>query len=243
MAFTFARSFIPAFAAATALALAACGGDSGASDGRSEFEREGDFAKGSPDAPVVMIEYGSTACGGCAAFHEGVHPTLNRYIEDGTLRLVFREMLTGSAELALAGFMMARCVPEDRYFDILDVLFEQQQAIFMAAQRGQARQQFQTIARSAGLSDDQFRACMSDESAVEAINDANQRAARDGINATPSFIINGERVEANRAPDGSGVIYFAGTTPIEDEQGFVPAQFTGDTFSRIIEYFQSRAGE
>uniref|UniRef100_UPI003D1C65AF DsbA family protein n=1 Tax=Glycocaulis sp. TaxID=1969725 RepID=UPI003D1C65AF len=118
--------------------------------------------------------------------------------------------------------------------------FEQQQAIFMAAQRGQARQQFQTIARSAGLSDQEFRACMSDESAVDAINESNQRAARDGINATPTFIINGERVEANRAPDGSGVVYFAGNAAIEDDQGFIPAQFTGDTFSRIIEYFRSR---
>lgn len=243
MAFSLARNLVPAFAAAAALALAACGGNSGAADGRSEFEREGDFAKGNPEAPVVLIEYGSTACGGCAAFHEGVHPTLNRYIEDGTVRLVFREMLTGSAELALAGFMLARCVPEERYFDILDVLFEQQQAIFMAAQRGQARQQFQTIARSAGLSDQEFRTCMSDESAVTAINEANQRAAREGINATPSFIINGVRVEPQRAPDGSGVVYFAGTTPIEDEQGFVPAQFTGDSFSRIIEYFRSRAAE
>ncbi|MFC4724924.1 DsbA family protein [Glycocaulis abyssi] len=240
MAFDFARKLVPAFAAATALALAACGGNSGASDNRSEFEREGDFARGSADAPVVFIEYGSTACGGCAAFHHGVYPTLNRYVEDGTVRLVFREMLTGSAELALAGFMLARCAGEERYFDVLDVLFEQQQAIFMAAQRGQARQQFQTIARSAGLSDQEFRACMSDESAVDAINESNQRAARDGINATPSFIINGERVEANRAPDGSGVVYFAGNAAIEDDQGFVPAQFTGDTFSRIIEYFRSR---
>ncbi|KPP83194.1 MAG: Periplasmic thiol:disulfide interchange protein DsbA [Oceanicaulis sp. HLUCCA04] len=243
MAFDFARTLVPAFAAATALALSACGGNSGAADDRSTFEREGDYARGSVDAPVVMIEYASTACGGCAAFHAGVYPTLNQYIEDGTLRLVFREMLTGSAELALAGFMLARCSGEERYFDVIDVLFEQQQAIFMAAQRGQARQQFQTIARSAGLSDEEFRACMSDESAVEAINAANQQAARDGINATPSFIINGVNVQANRAPDGSGVIYFAGDTPIEDEEGTVPAQFTGDSFSRIIEYFRSRAEE
>lgn len=243
MAFDFARKFVPALAAATALTLAACGGNSGAADSRSEFEREGDFAKGSPNAPVVMIEYGSTACGGCAAFHAGVHPTLSRYVEDGTVRLVFREVLSGSAELALAGFLLARCVPDERYFDILDVLFEQQQAIFMAAQRGQARQQFQTIARSAGLNDQQFRACMSDEANVTAINEANQRAAREGINSTPSFIINGVRLDANRAPDGSGLVYFAGNTPIEDEQGFVPAQFTGDTFSRIIEYFRSRDEE
>ncbi|MGY6531656.1 thioredoxin domain-containing protein [Glycocaulis sp.] len=242
MAQSFTRRILPALAAGAALMLAACGNSNGA-QGQTEFEREGDRAKGALDAPVVMIEYSSVACPGCAAFHANAHSTLERYIEEGTLRLVFREMLTGSAELAMAGFMLARCVPEERYFDIVDVLFEQQQAIYRAAQRGEARQHFQTIARSAGLNDQQFRACMSDEAAVEAINQSNQQAARDGIGSTPSFIVNGVRLEPGRAPDGSGVIYFAGTEPIEDEQGFVPAQFTGDSFSRIIEYFRSRAAE
>lgn len=241
MALSLTRA-LPALAASAALMLAACGNSNGA-QGQTEFEREGDFAKGSVDAPVVLIEYSSVACPGCAAFHAGVHSTLERYIEDGTLRLVFREMLTGSAELAMAGFLLARCVPEERYFDIVDVLFEQQQAIYRAAQRGEARQHFQTIARSAGLNDQQFRACLSDEAAVTSINESNMRAGREGINSTPTFIINGVRLDANRAPDGSGVIYFAGSEPIEDEDGFVPAQFTGDTFSRIIEYFRSRASE
>lgn len=237
------RSFVPAVALAIALSVAACDGTSGDTDGRSPFEREGDRAKGSPDAPVVMIEYLSVSCGACAAFHANVQPTLERYIAEGTLRLVYREMLTPPAELVLAGSLLAHCVPEDRYFDMVGLLLEQQQAIFAAAQRGQARQQFRSIARSAGLSDEQFRACMSDEGAVAAINESNQRAGREGIDGTPSFIINGERLERNRAPDNSGVVYFAGTTPIEDEQGFVPEQFTGDTFSRIIEYFRSRAEE
>ncbi len=242
MALSFTRRAFPVLAASAALLLAACGGSNGA-QGQTEFEREGDFAKGSVDAPVVMVEYSSVACPGCAAFHAGVNPTLERYIEDGTLRVVFREMLTGSAELAMAGFMLARCVPEERYFDVIDVLFEQQQAIYMAAQRGEARQHFQTIARSAGLSDQQFRACLSDEAAVNAINASNQQAARDGINSTPTFFFNGLRVEPQRAPDGSGVVYFANGQPIEDADGFIPAQFTGDTFARIIEYFRSRASE
>lgn len=243
MTFDPPRSVLSAVIAALALTLAACGGNTGANEARSEFEREGDQAKGSTDAPVVMIEYLSVSCGACAGFYANVTPTLERYVADGTLRLVYREMLTPPPELALAGFLLARCVPDDRYFDMVGVLLEQQEAIFMAARRGEARQQLQTIARSAGLSDEQFRACMSDEAAVAAINEANRQAGRDGIGVTPSFVINGVRLETGRAPDGSGLVYFAEGQPIEDEQGFVPEQFTGDTFARIIEYFRSRASE
>lgn len=243
MTSSLSRPLLSAIAAALALTLTACGGSTGADETRSAFEREGDRGKGSASAPVVMIEYLSVSCGACAGFHTNVNPTLERYIADGTLRLVYREMLTPPPELALAGFLLARCVSEDRYFDMVGLMLEQQQAIFMAARRGEARQQYQTIARSAGLSDEQFRTCMSDEGAVAALNEANQQAARDGIGVTPSFVINGVRLESGRAPDGSGLVYFAGGEPIEDERGFVPEQFSDDSFSRIIEYFRSRAAE
>ncbi len=243
MALSFTRRALPVIAASAALLLAACGGSNGA-QGQSEFEREGDFAKGAVDAPVVMIEYLSVSCGGCAAFHANVHPTLDRYIEDGTVRLVYREMLTPPAELAMTGFMLARCVPEDRYFDMVGLLLEQQRAIIDAAQRGQAVEYLQTIARSAGLSNQQFRSCLSNEELATAINQSNQQAARDGVNTTPTFFMNGARLRANSAPDGSGaLIYFADNEPIQDDQGYVPAEFSGDSFSRIIEYFRSRAAE
>jgi len=49
------------------------------------------------------------------------------------------------------------------------------------------------IARSAGLTDAQFEACIKDEAAQKALNDRWEHYMRDDhINATPTFIINGK---------------------------------------------------
>jgi protein-disulfide isomerase len=235
------RRVFQAAAVAVIAGLAACGNGASGDDARTDFEREGDFATGSPDAPVVMVEYASTACPACANFNINVKPTINQYIENGTLRLVFREMITAPRDLAIAGFMLARCAPEDRYFDVLDLVFEQQQAIYQSMQDGRGLQQFQTIAGSAGIDQQRFRECMSDEAMMAEVTAASEQAARDGVNATPTFYFNGELVSAERAPDGSGLVWAADGDPIEDEDGFIPAQFSGDSFERIILHYQARA--
>jgi 2-hydroxychromene-2-carboxylate isomerase len=62
-------------------------------------------------------------------------------------------------------------------------LFEQQRALFSAMQQGNAQGQFQTIARTAGFTDEEFRACMTNQDILEAVEDANDQAVRDGIGA------------------------------------------------------------
>lgn len=232
-----------AAALAAGLGLAACGdGGAGASSGgQSEYEREGDFVKGEADAPVVMVEYASAACPACGQFSVNVKPTLDEYIADGTLRLAFREMITAPRDLAIAGFMLARCAPEDEYIDTLSLFFEQQRSIYEAMERGEAMQQFELVADSAGIGEGRFRECMSDEAAMQSVVDASERAAEDGITATPTFIINGETISGDQGPDGAGMVWHADDEPIEDGEGTIPAQFTGDSFARIIEYYEARA--
>lgn len=226
--------------AAAVLVLSACSGASSDS-GRSAFEREGDRAIGNSSAPVTMVEYASVACGGCAAWHEAAWPTVEDYIEAGDVRFVFREMITGQPNLAIAGFMLAGCAPEDQYFDVIDLLFEQQRALFGAMQQGRAQAQFQTIARSAGFSDEDFRACMQNEDNLQAVRDANERAASEGIGSTPTFFVNGDLLEIGSSPDADGPVYSVDGEPLVDEQGPIPATFEGETFSRIILYYKARA--
>jgi predicted DsbA family dithiol-disulfide isomerase len=236
----FTRRIFSIAAMAGGLALAACG-DGGASDGRTEFEREGDFAKGSSDAPITMVEYASTACPHCASFHEQAMPTVEDYVESGDVRLVFREMITGQPQLAVAGFMLARCAPEDRYFDVIDLLFEQQEALFTAMQQGEAQAQFRNIARSAGFSDEEFQSCLSNEEVLQAVQDAHARAQEDGVTGTPAFFFNGVKLDTERAGDGSGLVFAMNGQPLEDEEGVIPAAFDGDTFERIILHLSDRA--
>lgn len=193
-----------------AAALSACNGENDAASAQTERPAptgdlravvDGDHVMGAEDAPVVIIEYASLMCGHCEHFHETVFPELEeRYIEPGHVRFVFREFPTPPVNLAMAGFLLSSCAPEEQYFDMIEVLFRQRMPLIEAAQSGEgAREAYLRIARSAGVSDAQFDACLSDRDEQLRIADVVDRGADElGIEATPAFLINGEFYEGGR---------------------------------------------
>lgn len=150
-----------------------------------------DMAIGSPDAPVTIIEYASVTCGHCATFHATVFKDLEEsYIDTGKVRLIFREFPTQPTDRAMAGFMLARCVPEERYFGFIDVLMKTQRDWVIAPNAFEA---LKKIAKNAGMSDDVFVECLNRESEIERIRDNSEAAMETyGITGTPSFVINGK---------------------------------------------------
>ena len=125
---------------------------------------------------------------------------------------------------------------------MVDLLFQQQGAIFQAAQtRGSARNQYLAIARSMGLSEDEFVACLNNEEINQSIVDAHDRAADDGITGTPQFLINGQLLEANRAPGASEYTFFLGTRQVMIDGEPVPAMMDAETFSAIIDHLIAEA--
>ena len=150
-------------------------------------------------------------------------------------------MLTGQPQLAQAGFMLARCAPDDRYFDVIDLLMDQQQAIFQAAgsPRG-ARQEFQNIAATVGISADEFETCISDPDLRQAVLDANQAAYDDGITGTPRFIINGHLLDSARV--GGELVYNWNDEPLLVNGEMVPARVDAATFELILNHFVAEAG-
>ena len=87
----------------------------------------GDVWLGPADAKVTIIEYASVTCSHCATFHEKTYPELKkRYIDTGKVRFALREFPLDP--LATAGFMLARCQGNDKYYPITDLLFSRQRA-------------------------------------------------------------------------------------------------------------------
>ena len=234
----FSRRVFTASTIAAAAFLTACGGGSSSGGGAStQYERAGDRAIGSADAAVTVIEYASTSCPHCAEFHAEVFPAIEEnFIEAGQVRYVFREMLTGSPSLAMAGFMLARCAPEGRYFDTIDLLFEQQQAIFQSAQSPNGpRGEFWNIAQTVGLSRDEFNACITNAELRQSVSDAHDQAIADGIDGTPRFIINGHILDADRS--GSQLVYYWNGEPLRINGEMVPATVDEPTFMAIMNHF------
>lgn len=151
-----------------------------------------DMVLGNPDAPVTIIEYSSLTCPHCAAFHKETLPRIKReWIDTGKAKLVFRDFPFEGVGLGAA--MVARCVGPERYFAFLDTLFATQQQWAYSKNPLTA---LKNTAKLAGISDDRFQACLSDQRTATAIQ-AKQKQAQEkwGINSTPSFVIDGELVK------------------------------------------------
>ncbi len=89
---------------------------------------------GDPNAPVELAEYASTTCGHCRGFHEEIFPALKaKYIDTGKVKLAWYVLPTAPAPLSLAGAAIARCAGEDRFFEAIDTLFDEQDTLFNAA--------------------------------------------------------------------------------------------------------------
>jgi protein-disulfide isomerase len=157
-----------------------------------------DRVHGSPNAPITIVEYASMTCSHCARFEREVMPNLVRdYVDTGKVKIVFRDFpLDGAARLASA---LALCVPQDKYFSFIDLLFLNQKswlADLNNDQKVSADEIVEGLAqmgRFAGFNREKVESCIGDQSTLAYIDQTQADAqAKYGINSTPTFFINGE---------------------------------------------------
>lgn len=154
-----------------------------------------DMTLGNPRAKITVIEYASASCPHCARFNNDIFPAFKaKYIDTGKVRYVLREFLTPPVEVAAAGFLTARCGGRAKYFQILDQIFHHQQEIY---QSGDVNGVLGRAAATAGVTDAQFKACVFDGAGLGALNTrVDTYIKRDGIEGTPTFVINGKLLDA-----------------------------------------------
>ena len=144
---------------------------------------------GDPNAPVTIIEYASLTCPHCAQFHTEVLPQLKeRYIAPGKVRLIYRDFPLDQTALAAAA--LAHCAGPERYFSMLDVLFETQSNW---ARAGDPIAALKRLGKLGGLTEQEMAACFADEELTDGI--LRQRLAGQNeydIGSTPTFIIDGQ---------------------------------------------------
>ncbi|MEZ6029471.1 MAG: thioredoxin domain-containing protein [Hyphomonadaceae bacterium] len=162
----------------------------------------GDAVLGNPDAPVALVEYASTTCGHCLAFHQQVFPDLKaKYIDTGKVKLRFVMMPTQPVAIAMAGEALARCAGEDKYFDVIATLFDAQRTLISAARNPwQLQQELRGVGKMHGLDNDEVGSCIDDE-AILAHTRAGAQAAPAEITGTPSFAIDGRKLELETLED------------------------------------------
>ena len=147
---------------------------------------------GDENAAVTVYEYASFTCPHCRSFHETTFKELKEnYIDTGKIKFVMREVYFD--RFGLWAGMVARCGGSERYFGIVDLIFEKQREWAVSNDPAATAENLRRIGATAGLSPKELDACLSDgDHARGLVAVYQQNAEADGINATPSFVIDGE---------------------------------------------------
>ena len=159
-----------------------------------ELEAKGgldDIPMGSPTAPVTIIEYASMTCPHCAAFEAQVFPKLKeKYIDTGKVRFIMRLYPTQPAQLSVAAYMLARCGGPDKFYPLIETLFQQQEKWVVR----EPIQPLLAIAKQAGFTQQSFETCLKDDALAKKVQEGAQRASTVfKVDSTPTFYINGEK--------------------------------------------------
>lgn len=149
---------------------------------------------GNPDAPVTVIEYASYTCPHCATFHTGNYKQLKAdYIDTGKINFIYREVYFD--RFGLWASAIARCAgTPEAFFGITNMLYASQSEWARAGGGDPAAiaEELRKIGRLAGLEAGAIESCLTDADTLRTLVAWYQEnAAADGIQSTPSFVIDG----------------------------------------------------
>lgn len=152
-----------------------------------------DMISGNPDATVEVIEYASFTCSHCATFHTGAYKKLKtEYIDTGKIKFIYREVYFD--RFGLWASLIARCGGEEKFFGIADLIYADQEGWSRAGDPAAIVEELRKIGRLAGLDNETLEACLQDGDRAQSLVAWYQENAKaDGIDSTPSFVINGKK--------------------------------------------------
>ncbi|MDB6181194.1 DsbA family protein [Paracoccus fistulariae] len=160
----------------------------------AQVETLADISLGAEDAPLTLVEYASFTCGHCANFHNDNWDKLkSEYVDTGKVKFIQRDVYFD--QLGLWAGILARCGGDDKYYAVSGLLFEEQQKWLSGSSGEEVAANLRRIGLKAGMTEEQMTACWDDSAKAEQLVATYQKnAGADGIEATPTFIIGGEKV-------------------------------------------------
>lgn len=196
------RSILQTTGAGIALtALSGCfsGDENSAStdaSGRSEGKQAQpgplkEMTLGDVNAPIKVVEYASMTCPHCASFHNlTYHALKEKYIDTGKVLFAFREFPLD--QLAATVSVLARCAPEDKFFNVIDVFFKTQSK-WRSSQNPLA--EITEITKQLGFTQQSVEKCLQNQEVIDGINTIRKHGIEVmKVEATPSFYINGKKI-------------------------------------------------
>ena len=153
-----------------------------------------DHMLGSAGAPVTVLEYGDYECPFCRGAYRDVHRMLDLY--PGSILFVFRNFpitqLHPHAELAAEAAEAAAA--QDKFWEMYELL--------LGPSSGLDLDSLVSHARELGLDTERFRREVTGRAYTAKIEADISEGVRNGVNATPKFYVDGERIDGKFPLEG-----------------------------------------
>jgi protein-disulfide isomerase len=182
--------------AALCIAISACQGSSGSfGPPGSGLDLIGvDY--GSKDAPITILEFSDPSCSYCGLFAREIFPELQReFVEPGIVRWKHVTFTMGrfpNSAIAQRGVECAFAQSPAQAKLFMATMY-QKQGEWAPSQAAVAH--IKGYAGASGLNERRFSDCLDNNTIRDRIRDTNLAAAQMGIRATPTFFVDGVRVE------------------------------------------------
>jgi protein-disulfide isomerase len=153
---------------------------------------------GEANAPVTIEEWGDFQCPACRAFALTTEPQLrSSYVATGKVRFVFHHLAFIGPESTWAAEAAECAGDEGRFFDFHDKLY----ALQGAENSGTfSKANLMKIGHDLGLSVT-FDACLTNDRDLQRIRDDTAAGQQKGVTATPTFFVNGRKVDGAQSID------------------------------------------
>lgn len=168
-----------------------------ASDGEngqngSSSSQASSHAQGAGNKGVTLIEYGDFQCPACKQFYPLVKQVKEEYGDDITFQ--FRNFpLTQIHPNAMAAHRAAEAAArQDKFFEMHDLLYENQDSWSPLPDPTSV---FEGFAKQLNLDIEVFKSDVASEEVAATINADIKAGQEAGANSTPTFVINGQKIE------------------------------------------------
>ncbi|MES1217811.1 MAG: thioredoxin domain-containing protein [Bacteroidota bacterium] len=146
---------------------------------------EMDHIQGNNEAAIELVEYGDYQCPHCGR----AYPIVKKLQEEfgDQLRFVFRNFPLAKIhpEAIMAAVATEAAALQDKYWEMHDIIFENQDQL--------DKNSLLDFGRELGLDINQFEIDMDDPALKEKVEADFESGIRSGVNATPTFFINGSK--------------------------------------------------
>lgn len=150
--------------------------------------------RGNANAKVWMIIASDFQCPYCKMWHDSVDLTIRReYIDNGKVRLAFVNFPLNIHKNAVPAAEYAMCAAaQNKFWEVHDALFAAQERW---APLPDPSKVFDEAAGPVGVDMAALHSCVTSHKMLPLIQADHERAAKAGVNATPSFFIGNEMLE------------------------------------------------